>query len=63
MADSRVIIKATDISQKFQIGDEEVTPIKHASFEDYGWLELGRILTHRQPGSCITCLEEGRARE
>jgi ABC-type lipoprotein export system ATPase subunit len=33
MADSRVIIKATDISQKFQIGDEVVTPIKHASFE------------------------------
>lgn len=30
---NRVIIKATDISQEFRIGDEVVTPIKKASFE------------------------------
>jgi ABC-type lipoprotein export system ATPase subunit len=30
---ARVIIKATNISQQFQVGEETVTPIKNASFE------------------------------
>jgi putative ABC transport system ATP-binding protein len=30
---SRVIIKATGVSQQFQVGDEVVMPIKHADFE------------------------------
>jgi ABC-type lipoprotein export system ATPase subunit len=33
MADSRVIIKASNITQSFQIGDELVTPIRDANFE------------------------------
>lgn len=33
MAGTRVIVKATDITQEFQIGDEIVSPLQHASFE------------------------------
>lgn len=33
MATSRVIIKATEISQSFTIGDETVTPLRSANFE------------------------------
>ncbi|HSW98694.1 MAG TPA: ABC transporter ATP-binding protein [Candidatus Saccharimonadales bacterium] len=29
----RTVITATDISQSFQVGEETITPIKHASFE------------------------------
>src|ERR1044072_2596095 len=32
---ARVIIKATNISQQFQIGDETINPIKNASFDLY----------------------------
>lgn len=33
MANQKVIIKATDITQQFMVGDEVVMPIKNASFE------------------------------
>jgi ABC-type lipoprotein export system ATPase subunit len=33
MSSTRIIIKATDISQSFTVGDETVTPLKGASFD------------------------------
>src|SRR5689334_12484078 len=33
MANQRVIIKATNITQEFRVGEEVVTPIKDATFE------------------------------
>ncbi|HSE60887.1 MAG TPA: ATP-binding cassette domain-containing protein, partial [Candidatus Saccharimonadales bacterium] len=33
MAEPKIIIKASNITQQFQIGEETITPIKSASFE------------------------------
>lgn len=74
MGEGRVIVRATNITQRFEVGDEVITPLKNASFEllessfniIYGPSGSGKstllnILTGLQRPSEGTVMFDGRA--